>query len=544
MFEGYDYTKFTSDEVLEYLRKSRSDDPLKTVEEVLEHHELMLNEYADKSLGGRVPAKNIYREVVSGETIDDRPQMLELLRRIESPEVKAVMVVEVQRLSRGDLEDAGRLIKLLRYTNTQVIALRPVLKTFDLNNKYDREAFERELKQGNEYLEYSKTIMYSGKLIAVKEGNYIATYAPYGYKKVHYKEGKSKCSTLEIIPEQAKVIERIFDLYVNTDLGFIKIADKINELHIPPANGDIWKAGTIKEIISNITYTGKVRWQYRKTTKTIEDQKLVKSRPRNKIKDYLVFEGKHEAIISDELFNAAQKKRGKNIPIKTHNHLTNPLAGIFYCAKCGKAMRLRQGNSKQEPRFECSEMRYCNNGSATYSEIIERVYEVLDECIADFEVKLENETNLDDVTRHADLIATLERRLKDLEAKELKQWEKYSEEGMPKTVFEKLNEKVKQDKQEVQEALCMARESMPEPVNYEERVLSFKAALNALKDINISINNKNRFLRQIIARMTYKREKPIRLTKDLANQMGVPYPHRLCWHRYPFELDITLSDDV
>lgn len=533
-----EYENVLSDEVYEYLRKSRSDDPLLSVEEVLAKHESILDEYAEKYLGGKVPRSQVLREVASSETIDDRPEMVKLLKAIESPKVKAVLVVEVQRLSRGDLEDAGRIIKLFRYTNTMIITPQ---KTYDLRDEYDRDAFERELKRGNEYLEYAKKVMNRGKLLAVKEGNYIATYAPYGYKKIQYKEGKRKCSTLEVVESQADIVRMIFDMYVNKDMGFVTIADKINDLHIESASGDIWKKSTIQEIIGNITYTGKLRWQYRKTTKTVEDQQVVKSRPRNKIQDYLIFEGKHKAIISEELFNKAQEKRGKNIPIKKHNNVVNPLAGIFYCGNCGKAMKYRQPNGLNVPRFECSEMKYCKTGSAQYEDVIERVYEVLEECIKDFELKL-NDNNIDAVAQHKQLIATLEKRLKELEAKELKQWEKYTDEGMPKAVFDKLNEKVLKDKEEIKEALCLAYNSAPEPINYKERVLSFKTALNALKDINVPPELKNRYLRQIINKITYTRKKPIRLTKELAKELGVPYPHRLCWHNYPFVLEVTLQD--
>ena len=72
---------FTPEEVLDYLRKSQSDDPLLTVEEVLAKHEAILDEWAEKNLGGKVPEENKYREVVSGETIDDRPEMLKLLKQ-------------------------------------------------------------------------------------------------------------------------------------------------------------------------------------------------------------------------------------------------------------------------------------------------------------------------------------------------------------------------------------------------------------------------------------------------------------------------------
>ena len=112
---------FSPDEVLDYLRKSRSDDPLLTVEEVLEKHELQLDEWAEKNLGAKVPEENKHREVVSGETIDSRPELLRLLKRIESPKIKAILIVDCQRLGRPDLEDIGRLSKLFRYTNTLII---------------------------------------------------------------------------------------------------------------------------------------------------------------------------------------------------------------------------------------------------------------------------------------------------------------------------------------------------------------------------------------------------------------------------------------
>ena len=55
-----------------YLRKSRQDDPTETVEEVLAKHEAQLQEWAERELGARIPEENIYREIVSGESIDAR----------------------------------------------------------------------------------------------------------------------------------------------------------------------------------------------------------------------------------------------------------------------------------------------------------------------------------------------------------------------------------------------------------------------------------------------------------------------------------------
>ena len=145
-----EYPKFYNYQTKEYGRKSRTDDPLLTTEELLKKHSKILEEYAVKYLGGPIPEENKYMEIGSGETLKDRPEITRLLKDIEDPEVTAIIVVDVQRLSRGDLEDAGKLIRLLRYTNTYVIT---PTKIYDLRDEYDRDAFERELKRGNEYLE-------------------------------------------------------------------------------------------------------------------------------------------------------------------------------------------------------------------------------------------------------------------------------------------------------------------------------------------------------------------------------------------------------
>ncbi|MGN0348189.1 MAG: recombinase family protein, partial [Roseburia sp.] len=76
-----------------YLRKSRSDNPDMTVEEVLYKHESILQEYAMNKFGGEIPEEHIYREIVSGETIADRPVMKQIMRLIETHSIKGVLVV-------------------------------------------------------------------------------------------------------------------------------------------------------------------------------------------------------------------------------------------------------------------------------------------------------------------------------------------------------------------------------------------------------------------------------------------------------------------
>ena len=409
-----EYPRFYNYETLDYGRKSRTDDPLLSVEEVLEKHDKIIEEYAEKYLGGPIPEENKYREVGSAESLDSRPEILRLLKAIESPAIKAVAVVEVQRLSRGDLEDAGRLIKTLRYTNTYVIT---PMKIYDLRDEYDRDAFERELKRGNEYLEYFKKIQARGKLASVKEGNYVGSVAPYGFDRITRQEGKRTIHTLIERKDQADVVRMVFNWYCNEDIGVTAICRRLEELGIKTKTGNkYWKPYSIFSMLENVHYIGCVRWNWRKTIKIIEDQEIKKLRPKAKIDEYLIFEGKHEGIISEELFNEAAKIKGKRHRTKRDLTLKNPFSGIMFC-KCGAKMGYntyrRNGVEYAPPKLVCNNQVHCKSGSAEFDEIYLDVCNTLKECIEDFELRIKN-NNDDSFKLHKDLVVRLEKKLKDI----------------------------------------------------------------------------------------------------------------------------------
>ena len=534
------------EEILLYSRKSRTDDPTLDVAEILARHEEILDEYAEKMWGAKIPEAQKMREVVSGETIDSRPELLKILKMIESPKIKGVLLVEVQRLGRPDLEDIGRLSKLFRYTNTLVITPQ---KTFDLRNEYDREAFERELMRGNEYLEYTKKIMNRGRLLSVQQGNFIGQKAPYGYEKTTVMEGKKKCHTLKIVEEEANVVRMVFDMYVNKDMGRVNIAHHLNELGVPTRTGALWTQDTLKTMLENDHYIGKVRWNWRKTVNIVEDGEVKQVRHKARVGEYLIYDGKQPAIISEELFQAARDKAGKNYRAKPTTKVRNPLAGLLFC-QCGRAMSLRTYKYHNgEPRLLCDNQKYCGTTSCLYTDILDRVRDTLKQCIKDFELRIKNDDK-NSAQLHENLVKRLKLKLEELNKKEISQWEKYSEENMPKEIFEKLNEKVLKEKDEVQQALCKAYESMPEPIDYEEQLLKFKDALEALDDPNVSAEKQNKLLKDCILRIKYHREKAVRLKSQRVRyydpetkttRSKSPLTTGGNWSNPPIELDIDLA---
>jgi DNA invertase Pin-like site-specific DNA recombinase len=257
-----------------------------SVEEVLEKHESILDEWAEKHLGAKVPEENKFREVVSGETLKERPEIQKVLRLIESPKYKAVKIVEPQRLTRGDLEDVGRLMKLLKLTDTRVITPQRI---YNLRDEYDWDMFERELKRGNEFLEYTKKILNRGRLLSVSQGNFIGSIPPYGYDKTWVMDGKRKCPTLKENKEQADVVRMIFDMYVNQDMACPSICYRLDELGIKPAKGKNWSPFGMKDMLENVHYIGKVKWNWRKTVAIVEDGEIRKTNPKSKIGEYLIY---------------------------------------------------------------------------------------------------------------------------------------------------------------------------------------------------------------------------------------------------------------
>lgn len=169
-----------------YLRKSRKDRELEQLgeAETLARHEKALMELAKRN---NLDISDIYREVVSGETIEARPEMQKLLKAVEGGTYKGVLVMEVERLARGNTKDQGIVAETFHFSNTLIITPS---KTYDPSNEFDEEYFEFGLFMSRrEYKTINRRIQ-RGRIASVKEGKYIAGTAPLGYDRVKIKGAK------------------------------------------------------------------------------------------------------------------------------------------------------------------------------------------------------------------------------------------------------------------------------------------------------------------------------------------------------------------
>lgn len=367
--------------IIIYLRKSRNDGDYETVEEVLARHEKQLQEFALRVFGHYIDEIYIYREVVSGETIEDRPMMLKLLADIEKGNIDGVLVIEPQRLSRGSFSDIDRIVNTFKYTNTKVIT--PV-KTYDLNNKFDRKYFEQELLRGNDYLEYFKEIQSRGRIRSVEDGMYIGSYLPYGYNKV-----KLPKKGFMLVPnDDADNVRYIFDKFIE-GLGTTTLAKHLIDIGIKSQSGKPWTAAMVRNILTNTIYIGILTYGRREVKKNMVNGEIVHSRPLND--DYIKSKGLHEPIISEDTFNKAQELL-KSSPRKNaggDGTIKNPLAGLVKCKLCGKNMTRRPYDRRKIPTLICNTIG-CKNISSDLNLVEDRIIELLKKELSNYKYYVAN----------------------------------------------------------------------------------------------------------------------------------------------------------
>ena len=325
-----------------YLRKSRMDPDDETIEETLSRHRETLLETAAKQ---NLTITEIYEEVVSGDGLFTRPEMLRLLRDIESGKYTGVLCMAIDRLGRSSQKDGGIILETLKEYDIRIITPQ---KTYDLNDDIDETSVEMQSFLARQELKSIKRRLTAGLKKSIEDG-YHVTEPPYGYRRIYM----NKRPTLEIHEEEANTVRMIFDMYVNQGFGSHIISDRLNSMGLKPRKNDHFSRNTIRFILQNPTYTGKIVWnkKHRIKKKTLNDKHKYLINPEEK---WITSNGIHPAIISEELFKKAQKIREtRTHPPSFTGTLKNPFAGLVYCKKCGTAITRQNLMKKNSIRLLC-----------------------------------------------------------------------------------------------------------------------------------------------------------------------------------------------
>ena len=488
-----------------YLRKSRADAEAEKLGEgeTLARHKKILTELAARK---GLYVEKIYQEIVSGETIEARPKIQELIEDCYAGKYRGIIIIEVTRLSRGNQGDAQKILDCLKFANKNngVLVVTPT-KVYDIaHNSDDEEYMEFELFMSRREYKMIKKRMDRGRKQAVVEGNFMGSYRPYGFDIVKTKIGR----TLKPNPDEEPIVKSIFDWAVKDNLTAWDIAKKLTTMGVPTYTGDPeWSRATIKTILSNPVYIGKVRWNDRMQIKTMINGELVTSRPRSNHTDhYMIYDGKHKAMIDEETFKAASSKFYSD-KTKGDLKLKNILAGILCCKNCGKVMRYQDYASRPTtaPRYLHTQSQLCKVKSVLASDVLNAVVHSLKLYIEDFEIKADNLPDVDETSIQWQLEA-LQKELLKIDKKLAKLFDAWEDEKISDNEFVKRKAINTNRIEEIKKQMRELENTIPEKDDYQEKIMKLSDALNALLDESLDAEIKNQYLKAIVDKIEFSRE--------------------------------------
>ena len=185
---------------LMYLRKSRMDTDYEnvSVKETLSRHRTILENFCKAK---KLHVAEVLEEVVSGESLYARPEMMRLLDMINTGMYAGVVRMDIERLSRGSSLESGHIMQVLQVNSCKIITPG---KTYDLQNDSDEQFTDMKFMFSRYELKTINTRLVRGRNQSASEGKFMGSMAPYGYRafKLPGEKGNSLC----IEPEEAKVV--------------------------------------------------------------------------------------------------------------------------------------------------------------------------------------------------------------------------------------------------------------------------------------------------------------------------------------------------
>ena len=356
-----------------YIRLSREDDDKTLESESITNQRSLLLQYVKEN---KLRFYDIYIDDGYTGTNFDRPEFKRLINDIELKRVNMVITKDMSRLGR-DYIGTGELVeKYFPEHNVRYIAVTDNIDTYLDSTNNDIAPFKAIM---NDFYakDISKKIRSSLKA-KMKEGKFVGGRCPFGYDK-----DPNNKNHLVINEEQSKVVRRIYDMALS-GLTYYKIADTLTKEKVKsPAqyysfewknnynlNYGIWNAKTIYDILTNRIYTGDLV-QHKRVKVNYKVRRIVK----NNIKDYIVVENTHEAIIDKELFYEVQKLLPKNKG-RNEKKENNLLDGLLYCGDCGHRISVTSRRKKDNKHYTiCNYYRtymkqhYCTTHSNNYDEL-------------------------------------------------------------------------------------------------------------------------------------------------------------------------------
>lgn len=290
--------------------------------------------------------KQYIDEGASGKSIAGRPQIKRLIKDAQDGHFEIVMVYKIDRLARK-LRDALEISDTLELHNVKLLSLK---EDFDTSTPHGKTSFQimcsfAELERNN-IVDRVKM----GMIQRAKEGKYNGGRV-FGYD--------SKNKELFINEQEASVVKKIFD-YAEQEMGWKAITRRLNEMGYRTKQGKHFSTFSVKTIINNPVYIGKIRFN--------QMENWSEKRRKGKNADYILVDGTHEAIISQEQWDQVHRIIKKRSYKPSRSNTPYILSGLVKCPVCGHGMvpgRSKGAAGKTYRYYNCGQ--FHNKGKAVCS---------------------------------------------------------------------------------------------------------------------------------------------------------------------------------
>lgn len=444
-----------------------------------------------------VPAEYIFHEKggISGKRADKRPyfqQMIGLAKSSDHP-IDVILVWKYSRFARNQEESIVYKAMLRRNCNVDVVSISEPLVEGPFGS-----LIERIIEWMDEYY----LIRLSGEVTRgmtenAMRGNYQAR-PPLGYRIEH------KGEPPVIVPEEADVVRLIYHKYVNERLSLLEICRQLNSLGLKTSHNKEFEKRSLTYILQNISYTGKIRWN-----RTENETNRIKPED-----EWIIADGKHPAIISTELFEAAQERMKSEYNPKHRKPsatVTHWLGGLLKCSACGRTLSTSKQKDKRYGRtyfhFQCygylkgkCSVSHGISEKKVVPYILDTIRGILDTQELEFEIKQtvspDNKSEQELLLSALEKITKKEERIKQAYRDGIDTIEEYKEN----------KEILIKEKNELTQRLSELSDKQPTDIDYKKEMLQrVSSVYDMLLDDAIPVVRKNEALKSIIEKIVYNK---------------------------------------
>jgi site-specific DNA recombinase len=487
----------------------------------------------------------LYEEVISGgKDFDERPELVKMVKELD--QFDAIVCMELTRLSRQGTTSQRIKDEAIR-KGTKIITLNP-FKVYDMANPQDVLLYDLSMTMGG----YEKMLISlrvkQNKISMARQGLNSSGSVPFGY----IRNPKTKKLEIEVDEEgnetKAPIVRMIFDWYLE-GLGQKTICDKLNDMGIKNKQGNKWVPNSLRYLLTCETYKG-----------TLKANTFGNEKGKTVVVETVNVEDNHPAIIDPETFEKAQSlrvtnrdrsgvdQRSRNWNDKKHISM---LDALVFCSCCGRKSTIKYYASQKPPAFhiiKCSRFdatgKTCDNGGVAIRYVEKSVWE---EVLSfrnelgykmskfesnDFGIRLKEleeqkkllEKNMETLKQEYKALRTQERNYEmkkeatgiadEFEEEMIAEDKEYNHQKRM-TILDKINE------------INLKLETTP---NAEEEIKNLNDKIEIINELeknkDLTSNQVNAFLKQIIFRINYRRDLPSNY-RYLSNAKKLEFPFEL-----------------